>query len=456
MAGPAIRAFEMARVLSEHCEVRLVSTSYSSLPHQRRFEVYDLSGPGFERFADWAEVIVLQGHVLKTHPWVLDKPARVVADLYDPMHLEILEQDRDLDPAVRHHRLVDTVEVLNQQVETADFLICASEKQRDFWLGALAALGRVNPVTYDEDGSLRSLLDVVPFGLDDTPPVQRRHAIKGRVQGIASNDRVIIWGGGVYNWFDPLTLVRAVADLAVTYDDVRLFFLGGQHPNPDVPAMRMLTETRALADALGLTGRVVFFNEDWVPYEERADYLLDADLGVSTHVDHLETAYSFRTRMLDYLWASLPMVSTDGDGFAALIRENGLGAVVPPNDASALRNALERLLYDDAARAAARVQVGRVAERFRWRTVLTPLVEYCIRATEAPDLQSGVRLPLQIRLDVLERRIEGMEKSTSWRVTAPMRRVMAFARRVTGREDRDALAVQKTEHALRRAAESRR
>ena len=54
----------------------------------------------------------------------------------------------------------------------------------------------------------------------------------------------------------------------------------------------------------------------WVPYDERADFLLDADLGVSTHLEHIETAYSFRTRVLDYWWAGLPVVATDGDTFA--------------------------------------------------------------------------------------------------------------------------------------------
>ena len=44
-----------------------------------------------------------------------------------------------------------------------------------------------------------------------------------------------------------------------------------------------------------------------------ANFLLEADIGVSTHVDHVETAFSFRTRILDYLWAVPPVVTTTGD-----------------------------------------------------------------------------------------------------------------------------------------------
>jgi hypothetical protein len=25
---------------------------------------------------------------------------------------------------------------------------------------------------------------------------------------------VLLWGGGIYNWFDPLTLIRAVGEVA--------------------------------------------------------------------------------------------------------------------------------------------------------------------------------------------------------------------------------------------------
>ena len=91
---------------------------------------------------------------------------------------------------------------------------------------------------------------------------------------------------------------------------VRLFFMGLRHPNPLVDEMRMATRARGLADQLGLTGTHIFFNEGWVPYEQRGDYLLEADLGVSAHFDDLESRFAFRTRLLDCFWASLPVVTT--------------------------------------------------------------------------------------------------------------------------------------------------
>lgn len=385
LAGPAIRAWEIARALAGEHDVRLVSTAGARRTGEG-FSVEYAAGTGLKEPTAWADVVVFQGFLLETAPGLKESDAVVVADVYDPMHLEQLEQAKDLGEEGRANALAVTTHALNEQLRRADFLLCASQKQRDFWLGALAAQGRVSPAVYDEDAGLDNLISVVPFGIGDEPPVQRRHAIKGTVPGIGPDDKVILWGGGVYNWFDPLTLLRAVRLLADRHPDVRLYFLGMTHPNPGVPRMRMAQQTLDLAAELGLLGTHVFVNADWVPYDERADYLLDADVGVSTHFHHVETEYSFRTRILDYLWATLPVVATDGDTFGELIREHGLGRAVPAEDVEALAGALEEMLYDDAAAGAARQAVAGFAERYRWSQVLAPLVEFCRFPRRAADL----------------------------------------------------------------------
>jgi len=429
MAGPAIRAFEMAKALSTVSNVRLASTVHVSLQHAD-FEIFEALGDELVAAEEWADVIVFQGHLLASHPWLKESNKIIVADIYDPMHLEQLEQSKGLTTEARIAGSVDIVHVLNDQMARADFMVCASEKQRDFWLGQLAALGRVNPATYDQDASLRTLLDVAPFGLDPVAPVQRRHAIKGAIDGIGSDDKVILWGGGIYNWFDPLTLIRAVHALSKRRPNVRLFFLGVKHPNPHVPTMQMAVDAQKLAEELGLLGTVVFFNEGWVPYDERADFIMDADLGVSTHLDHLETAFSFRTRILDYLWASLPIVSTDGDTFADLIRAHELGIVVPPGDAAALEGALETLLFDDEEHDATVARVKSFARTMTWDRLLEPLVRFCLEGKRAADLIDGFALAGEDRLIAARTRITGLETSFSWRVTAPIRGVSTAVRRI--------------------------
>ena len=265
--------------------------------------------------------------------------------------------------------------------------MCASARQRDLWIGHLAAAGRINPDTYDVDPGLSSLISIVPFGTSAQPALQAHHAIKGATAGIGVDDKVVLWGGGVYNWFDPLTLVRAIDVVRVSVPEVRLYFLGMKHPNPDVPQMAVAARCRQLSDELRLTGTHVFFNEGWVPYEQRADYLLDADIGVSCHFQHVETEFSFRTRILDYLWAGLPIVSTEGDSFAALVAAEDLGRAVPAEDVDALVAALLEVLTSDSTQQRFRANVRRVADDFRWPRVLEPLLAFCRSPVRSADAE---------------------------------------------------------------------
>jgi GT2 family glycosyltransferase/glycosyltransferase involved in cell wall biosynthesis len=389
MAGPAIRAWAMADALAAEHDVELVTTGTCTITNPR-FGMRSVGLAEMRGLERWCDVLIFQGLILSTFRWLIDSNKIIVADIYNPFHLEQLEQAKDQGAEGRARTVSDCTTALNDQLTRGDFFLCASDKQRDFWLGQLSAVGRLNPKNYDADETMGSLIAVAPFGVPDHPPVHTRQALKGVVPGIGVDDKVILWGGGIYNWFDPITLLHAVDRLRQRRPDVRLFFLGLKHPNPDVPEMRMAVAARALSDSLGLTDKHVFFNEGWVDYDDRQNYLLEADIGVSTHLDHVETAFSFRTRILDYLWTGLPIVATGGDTFADLIESRGLGITVPAGDVDALEEALFRLLDDQTARDACQARLAEVAPDHTWTRVLAPLVEFCRAPRRAADLAAPV------------------------------------------------------------------
>ncbi|WP_116051258.1 glycosyltransferase [Amycolatopsis palatopharyngis] len=391
MAGPAIRAWNIASVLSAEHEVRLVTVNPLADPPPAPFSVSAARKRDLVEPVAWADIVILQGHVLEMAPALHAEQAHkiVVCDLYDPMHLELLEQSKDTPDDRRTADLAGVTRVLDAQLQRGDFFLCASDRQRHFWLGHLAALGRLSPRLYDADPTTDSLLSVVPFGLQAQPPERTGPGLRATLDGIAESDHVVLWAGGVYSWFDPLTLIRAVDQLRERRADVRLVFLGMRHPNPEVSEMDIGVQTIRLSDSLGLTGKHVFFNEEWVPYAERQNWLLDANCGVTTHYSHVETTFAFRTRVLDYLWAGLPIVTTDGDSFADLVRAERLGVVVPAQDAGALADALERCLYDTEFADGCRERMAAVAQRYAWPRALAPLVEFCRDPRPAADRLPG-------------------------------------------------------------------
>jgi glycosyltransferase involved in cell wall biosynthesis len=406
LSGPGIRALEIARVLSRRQPVTLASPYPPELSDPRvTLAEYALDRPELLKgLASRADVILVQGFTLSQFPFLAELGVPIVVDLYCPFTIEHLEMITSrpwvadvlaaaTSAGAAPSSAVDALEadangvlsVQNTQLLLGDFFLCASERQRDFWIGALHTAGRINPYTYAADRSLRSLIDVVPFGVADEriaaggPPV-----MKGARPGIRETDHVLLWAGSVLDWQDPLTLVRAVASIASRRDDLKLFFMGTRHPNPIVPPMRAVQESMSLAEELGIRDKYVFFN-DWVPYGERSRYLREADLGLSTHREHLETRFSFRTRMLDYLWSGLPIVCTDGDVFASLVAQRHLGAVVPPGDVDALATAIVRLIDDPDERTRCRARLLETAEEFRWERVVAPLARFCEAPHLAPD-----------------------------------------------------------------------
>jgi glycosyltransferase involved in cell wall biosynthesis len=445
MAGPAIRALRIAEALSSIADVRLLSEAVPDLV-RGDFHVAQAGGASLLEHVEWADVLILQGPLLTHVPEILDTGTVIVADLYDPFLFEELQRGLYLEAADQKSQTDFTVRGVNDMIRYADFMMCASEKQRDMLIGQLASLGRINDLTYRADSSLRNLIDVVPFGIDESAPVQREHGIRGVVPGIDPNDKVILWGGGIYDWFDPLTLIHAVAKLSKSRADVRLFFLATHHPHPEISVMQMAHDARELAESLGVLGTHVFFNESWVAHEDRANYFLDADVGVSTHLEHLETSFSFRTRLLDYIWAGLPIINSSGDAFEPVITELNLGRVVRPGDVDALADALAAVLYDEGNSLELSANVRSLAPSLTWKNALLPLVAFCLnphRAADAPQIdaeraqaryltwaQDNHLKMLASREEALLDRLNELESSQFWRITKPFRVVVSRVRRL--------------------------
>jgi glycosyltransferase involved in cell wall biosynthesis len=378
MAGLGIRYWELAHVLGAHASV--------TIAHGGR------PGPagGGEGTADGLRTVVYRPHapaplqaliasadVVVTHPqwplvnrWLRRSRARIVFDLYCPETLETLAERR---APIRRQLTATTLDRLHAALRVGHHFMCASETQRDLWLGAMLALRLIGPELYDSDPSLRSVLDLVPFGVPSEPPAgATTDGPRETIDDLGEDSEIVLWNGGIWNWLDAETAIRAVGALSERRPGVRLVFMGASRDNP--ASARATDAAVATARELGLLGSVVHFHDRWVPYAERGAWLGEAACALSTHAEHLEAHFAYRTRLLDCLWAGLPIVCTSGDDLAGRVEREGLGAVAPPGDVHALSASLERVL--ERGRDAYSAKLKSAAAEQTWERVAQPLLRW--------------------------------------------------------------------------------
>ncbi len=357
MAGPGIRALEMARALHRKGH-RIAVLARHMEPGFTGRGIAFAGRSSFFSLLSWiqrSDVIILPGRPLSLFLSILLRK-KIIIDQYDPVIFEFLEHvPNEFSGKVRNRLMLFLWKARQRMIlRFGKGFLVANDRQKYFLGGQLAIKGyrnKLNSVT------------VLPFGLPGTQPVKTRTVLRG--VKIKDSDFLIVWGGGIWGWFDPFTLLEALAKIAAKRNDIKAYFPGINPPSPDSRAM-VTGNFMSKAQALGLLDTTVFINAGWTAYEDRADYLLEADAGISLHRDSLETSFAFRTRMLDYLWAGLPVIASKGDSWADEIEQKGMGITVPCGDADAAARAIVRMADDAAFRARCREQARSVAAEYTW------------------------------------------------------------------------------------------
>lgn len=381
MAGVGIRYWNFAIELSKWADVILAAPN-SDFPRAESFSIASYNHRAMAALIAKADVVVVHGHISNLY-FDSVRAVPTVVDLYDPFMIENLNYFHTLGRKVYNY----DYKTLMRQLALGDFFLCSTEHQRAFYLGMLCAMGRLDPDDYCLDPNLSKLIGRVPFGVPQNEPKRSGKALRGVLDGIGAEDKVIFFGG-IYDWYDPETLLKALEIMLPQRGDLRVIFVA--NPNPELTPQLKYGRAMEFCGKRGWLNKFTFFI-DWFDYSARQDYYLDCDLSVVTHRPGLETDLSMRTRILDYLWAGLPVVCTEGGEMSYLLERWGAGVAIKPGDFSGLAAVLSRLLDDERLRRAmAQEGMSKVRHEFSWAKVVEPLVDFCLapRISKPCDLNA--------------------------------------------------------------------
>ena len=350
-AGVGIRFIEMARVLSsDGHSVTVLSPDAGEVANCRADSI---TAEHLLRHTQQSDVAVIQGHAANDF-FANGRPVPTVIDLYDPFIIENLHYYSRRGAEVFAH---DHATLIGSMLR-GDFFLCASETQRLFYLGLMLAVGRLNPIAFENDPRLESLIAVAPFGVQP-----KRPSTAPRAQAILF--------GGIYDWYDPILAIDAVALARQTIPEITLTFT--THPNPDLTPQDKTAEATRYVERRGYDSFISF--EPWVEYDRRGEFFDRFSLALLTFRQSLETDLSMRTRIYDYLWGGLPVVTSSAPGTDELLTRYGAGSIVRSDSPREFADAMLRVIRADLT--SMRAGAARFVDEHQWPRVLQPLVEFC-------------------------------------------------------------------------------
>jgi hypothetical protein len=237
----------------------------------------------------------------------------------------------------------------------ADAVLVAGEAQRRWWRERLGTRSAV---------PLLELPDGIP---DRDPPAER-----DEVAGIPADWAIVLWWGGAWPWLDLDTLLAARAALG----KVPLAVVVPTAPRPAGPgaADGRLTKAdlRAAQRRFELAPPQLFALDQWLPYDQRHRLLHRTSLIAALDRPLPAATLGLRARVMDGVWAGVPLLVTRGGESARLVEDNHWGAVVPAGDPERLAAVLEVVLAErEQLRFRANLAASR--ERWRWTTLAEPL-----------------------------------------------------------------------------------
>jgi hypothetical protein len=325
MSGSGLRLLQVAGGLSPWCEVRLL------LPTADNGADEDLAYPVMRDINDavaWADAL----YVLDEHPddLLVHGKARgcaIVCENHTPVeHCYYRMPGCWADDihlgAVRRYR---------EQLRLADLFIVRSDVERCSVIDGLIISGRVSASDLRLDESLRRLVQVVPIGvleseLDAMPEGMRDEPSEWPIE------EGLWWNGGLWEFHDPVTLLRALAATRTRIGQFGITF-------PYLPSAAdspVLRSVLAEVEALNLAESVHLLSEQ-PDHRTRDSACSRAAAFVCVGRDSAENALCHRLRLRDTYLYRRPFIADAYGATGKFVAGTGIGVALADDVATAAR-----------------------------------------------------------------------------------------------------------------------
>jgi glycosyltransferase involved in cell wall biosynthesis len=218
----------------------------------------------------------------------------------------------------------------------------------------------------------RQHLTVIPDGARGAGLGTRDSGVGARDSGLGIRDSgspIVAYAGHLYTWKGVDLLLEALA----LVPDVRGLIVGGHAAEPD------LARVRALAERLGIAGRVTFTG--MIEPARVAGLLRSAAiLALPNPASAISNRFTSPLKLFEYMAAGRPIVASDLPSIREILHDERDALLVAPGDATAFAAAIRRLIAEPETAG----RMGRAA------AALAPQYSWSRRAERLEALFTGV------------------------------------------------------------------
>lgn len=353
----------------------------------------------------------------------LPATAQVIVDAYGPAYIENLARDpKDL-VGTYIGNLSAVKEVFNQVLLRGDYFLYANDAQEKLYTGVLATLGIINQFSYHTKRLL-----CVPFGIDKPDPSDKFSNPYSKY-GVKDDDFVLLWFGGLYPWFDITDILDTIKNNKSK--KLKFVIVGGNNPQNQHPDfIKHYHDTLKYIEKNGLSAQTIII--DWADFATRRKYYEHANAIISMNRASKENVYSWRTRVMDYLGSTTPLITNGGDPLSDELVQVGAAFKIEDNDPNSITKIINDLVNNKQKLSLASAKMQELQPKYYWQTVTSELAEIVKAQTKPLDEEKKFRDRNAISDSIK------IEESTS---TANRRSVKSISRLVLRKVKNDGVRV---------------
>lgn len=392
--GGALRAWGLAKGLANNgLDITLayrstfrLSPDYKKTKIPRNVKLDTWDGEKIDNLIANHKIIILRYAMGEAEEFTrrLNKEHILVSDSYIPISIEV--SARNSNDKDENNNYLNLQEICAIASRRADYFLYASPAQKNYYLGYLSALNKINPITYKEFGNR---LFEVPYGVDikDIP--------KGYPKSSKSQRPTLLWYGAFYSWFDMESLIESVAKLKKEIPNFRFLIAGAKNPYNKNPALlNHYNKTIKSLEVLGDTVEMI----DWSPYEKRFEIYKEANAIITFNHMGLENELAWRTRLMDYLLAHKPIITNGGDPLGEDLIKRGIayrasGGEIVNIFKKVLKTEIKEDIFNDAI------------ERYSWDKITKSLAIEMVDPSRLPSVEMVKKIHPFLRLKRIIKRI---------------------------------------------------